>query len=103
MMEDRHRYVIQKQVSNIELLAQSVTDDRICDYVRTRRAVKNWIEDVLDIKGKLDEDLHVSLKSGVILCYLMLAIDEGSIPRYLISLDLIYFQQSSSGLNLTLP
>eukprot|EP00027_Filamoeba_sp_ATCC50430_P016850 CAMPEP_0168571736 /NCGR_PEP_ID=MMETSP0413-20121227/17521_1 /TAXON_ID=136452 /ORGANISM="Filamoeba nolandi, Strain NC-AS-23-1" /LENGTH=753 /DNA_ID=CAMNT_0008604661 /DNA_START=30 /DNA_END=2291 /DNA_ORIENTATION=+ len=75
------KFRLQKQVSNIEILAQAVTDDRICDYVRTRRAAKNWIEDVLDIKGKLDEDLHVSLRSGVILCYLMLAIEEGSIPR----------------------
>lgn len=35
----------------------------------------------MDIKGKLDDDLHKSLKSGVILCYLMMAIEDRSIPR----------------------
>lgn len=56
-------------------------DQQVCEFIRTQRSVKLWIEDVLGIQGKLDEDLHNSLKSGVILCYLMLEIEERSIPR----------------------
>jgi hypothetical protein len=56
-------------------------EHRVCEFVRTQRAVKIWIEAVLNINGKLDEDLHKSLRSGVILCYLMLEIEERSIPR----------------------
>jgi hypothetical protein len=56
-------------------------DLRICQFIRTQRSVKQWIEEVLNIKDKLDEDLFKSLQSGVILCYLMLEIEERSIPR----------------------
>ena len=60
---------------------KSNPEHRVCEFIRTQRAVKIWIETVLNINGKLDEDLHKSLKSGVILCYLMLEIEERSIPR----------------------
>ncbi len=56
-------------------------DIRICDFIRTQYATKLWIEEVLNIQGKLEENLHNSLKSGVILCYLMVEIEERSIPR----------------------
>eukprot|EP01117_Protostelium_nocturnum_P003411 TRINITY_DN1442_c0_g1_i1.p1 TRINITY_DN1442_c0_g1~~TRINITY_DN1442_c0_g1_i1.p1 ORF type:complete len:806 (+),score=343.01 TRINITY_DN1442_c0_g1_i1:243-2660(+) len=58
-----------------------ITDARVADFIRTKRSVKKWIEEVLDINGDLDEDLYVSLRSGIILCYLMTAIEERSIPR----------------------
>eukprot|EP01119_Soliformovum_irregulare_P021238 TRINITY_DN7030_c0_g1_i1.p1 TRINITY_DN7030_c0_g1~~TRINITY_DN7030_c0_g1_i1.p1 ORF type:complete len:772 (-),score=249.29 TRINITY_DN7030_c0_g1_i1:38-2353(-) len=60
---------------------KAVPDKRVCDYIRTQRSVKEWIEQVLQIQGKLEDDLHVSLKSGVILCHLMLEIEDRSIPN----------------------
>ncbi|PRP74759.1 hypothetical protein PROFUN_06620 [Planoprotostelium fungivorum] len=69
------------QVKRFNITAEAIakiTDARFCDFIRTLRSVRLWVETVLDIK--LNDDLYISLKSGVILCYLMLAIEEGSIP-----------------------
>lgn len=62
-------------------LRNEVVDKRVWQFIRTQHAVRLWIEDVLEINGKLDEDLLVSLRSGVFLCYLMLELEERSIPR----------------------
>lgn len=72
--------ILKKTTSTI-IEINKVSNERVYQFKRTQYAVKNWIEEVLDIKGKLEEDLILSLKSGVILCYLMLEIEERSIPR----------------------
>jgi len=59
--------------------AKKMPDSRFCEFIRTLRSVRSWVEETLDIT--LNDDLFISLKSGVILCYLMQQIEPGSIPR----------------------
>jgi len=60
-------------------MAQKVTDERLVLFQRTQRAVRDWIEMVLNIR--VSDDLQEALRNGVILCYLMQEIEERSIPR----------------------
>ncbi len=66
---------------SLQKISNEIPAQVVCEFIRKQRAVKIWIEAVLNINGKLDQDLQKSLQSGVILCYLMLEIEERSIPR----------------------
>eukprot|EP01102_Stenamoeba_stenopodia_P017514 TRINITY_DN6291_c0_g1_i3.p1 TRINITY_DN6291_c0_g1~~TRINITY_DN6291_c0_g1_i3.p1 ORF type:complete len:784 (+),score=250.28 TRINITY_DN6291_c0_g1_i3:93-2444(+) len=60
--------------------ANVVTDEKIAEFLATRQAIRDWIEEALEVP--LDkQNLGECLRSGVILCYLMLEIDPSSIPK----------------------
>jgi hypothetical protein len=42
-----------------------IQDVRVFELLRAQHSIKNWIEETLDIRGMLDEDLFTSLSSGV--------------------------------------
>eukprot|EP01116_Phalansterium_solitarium_P008506 TRINITY_DN22415_c0_g1_i1.p1 TRINITY_DN22415_c0_g1~~TRINITY_DN22415_c0_g1_i1.p1 ORF type:complete len:805 (+),score=344.21 TRINITY_DN22415_c0_g1_i1:98-2512(+) len=80
--------VVIKKLENVSLNRQPsqkgnlIDDARVCEFIRTRRAVVSWIERVLELRaGQLGDDLHASLRSGALLCFVMLEIDPSSIPR----------------------
>eukprot|EP01103_Thecamoeba_quadrilineata_P007479 TRINITY_DN17353_c0_g1_i1.p1 TRINITY_DN17353_c0_g1~~TRINITY_DN17353_c0_g1_i1.p1 ORF type:complete len:823 (+),score=196.91 TRINITY_DN17353_c0_g1_i1:5-2473(+) len=56
-----------------------VADERVIEFLKTRRNVKAWIEEVLKVVLK-GEDLHEALKTGIVLCYLMNEIDDSMMP-----------------------
>jgi len=53
-------------------------DERIFEFLNIQKAVRLWVDETLDIK--IDEDLLKALNNGIVLCYLMKAIDPNSIP-----------------------
>ncbi len=55
-----------------------VDDSKVVEFLKRQILVKNWIEEVL--KVRLNDDLISSLKNGIVVCYLMIEIEHGSIP-----------------------
>jgi hypothetical protein len=56
---------VTRTASSLAIVAKQVPDNRVFQFLRTRVAVKSWIENVLSIQGKLEDDLFKSLGSGV--------------------------------------
>eukprot|EP01103_Thecamoeba_quadrilineata_P016888 TRINITY_DN5796_c0_g1_i1.p1 TRINITY_DN5796_c0_g1~~TRINITY_DN5796_c0_g1_i1.p1 ORF type:complete len:709 (-),score=119.69 TRINITY_DN5796_c0_g1_i1:268-2394(-) len=56
-----------------------IPEELLKEYISREQSVRRWMETILSIK--LDPCLHDALKNGVLLCRLMLAIVEHSIPR----------------------
>eukprot|EP01103_Thecamoeba_quadrilineata_P007729 TRINITY_DN17567_c0_g1_i1.p1 TRINITY_DN17567_c0_g1~~TRINITY_DN17567_c0_g1_i1.p1 ORF type:complete len:779 (+),score=170.94 TRINITY_DN17567_c0_g1_i1:108-2444(+) len=59
----------------------SIPDSRVDQYLLTEKSVTQWIEQVLNKKLPEPNDLHTSLKDGILLCQLMMEIDHSSIPH----------------------
>lgn len=60
--------------------SNAVTDETVASFLLLQQAVRNWIEESLEVP--LDkEDLLEALRNGVVLCYLMQEIDPPSIPK----------------------
>eukprot|EP01132_Coremiostelium_polycephalum_P002674 gene2674-3317_t len=74
------RPVLKGTKSNFSLTVNvsSISDDRVKQFLRTEILVKEWIEEVLQIKISLN--LYESLRNGIVLCYLVNAIENNVVP-----------------------
>eukprot|EP01101_Sappina_pedata_P002276 TRINITY_DN12522_c0_g1_i1.p1 TRINITY_DN12522_c0_g1~~TRINITY_DN12522_c0_g1_i1.p1 ORF type:complete len:812 (-),score=303.15 TRINITY_DN12522_c0_g1_i1:14-2449(-) len=59
--------------------ASQVSDERLSEYLKTQKNVHDWIESTLKIK--LDENLLEALRNGIVLVYLVNAIEENTILK----------------------
>jgi len=75
-----HRPILRGTKSNFSLSynIKNITDERVKQYLRTEIVVKEWIEQVLQIK--LKDNLYESLQNGIVLCYLANAIEDNIVP-----------------------
>ncbi|KAN0034796.1 hypothetical protein ACTFIV_001328 [Dictyostelium citrinum] len=80
MANQNPRPILKGTKSNFTLVHNigNVSDEKVKEYLKTEILVKEWIEEVLQIKIK--ESLSDSLKNGIVLCYLANAIQDNIVP-----------------------
>ncbi|KAN0055736.1 hypothetical protein ACTA71_011622 [Dictyostelium dimigraforme] len=80
MATQNPRPILKGTKSNFTLVHNigNVSDEKVKEYLKTEILVKEWIEEVLQIKIK--ESLSDALKNGIVLCYLANAIQDNIVP-----------------------